>query len=315
MELTSPFPNSPALALLSKQGLAITTLARALLGAAPGERILSVQAFASQIDASVGTVQAALDYLQDTGAAKLEARGRLGTFASQLNYPMLWGLALHRAVIGALPLPYSLRFEGLATGSRQQFEAAQVELSLRFMRGALQRLEALVTGVCDWALVSRFAAETAEAHGFSIDTILLLGSDTYLAGHTLLARADAPAQGARLGIDYESIDHAFLVRAVARSMAAELIEIEYSQGLALIHAGTIDATVWSAEDLPATLGDLRVSTLEPALTPVLARLSEAAIVVNRGNRIATNLLGAAVNHDSLLQVQREVVNHLRLPDY
>src|SRR4051812_18657515 len=169
-------------ALLSKQGLVITELARSLLLCETGDRTARVQEYAERLDASVGTVQVALTYLQSVGAAQLEPRGRLGTYARMLNYPLLWKLALNRPLSGGMPLPYSRRFEGLATGIRLQFAQQPLDLDLRFMRGAAQRMQLLATGMLDWALVSRFAAETAAAHGFAIDTVLLLGPDTYMAG-------------------------------------------------------------------------------------------------------------------------------------
>src|SRR4051812_4159485 len=125
-----------ATALLSKHGLVVAELASELLSSAAGERIGRIQAYAERFDVSVGTVQMALSYLQSSGAADLDVRGRLGSFVRQLHYPLLWSLALNRPISGALPLPYSRHFEGLATGIRLQFEHQALDLDLRFMRGS-----------------------------------------------------------------------------------------------------------------------------------------------------------------------------------
>jgi hypothetical protein len=311
-------PRDRAVALLSKQGFVVTELARALLAAVPGQRSGRVQEYAEQFQVSVGTVQAALEYIQERGAARLEARGRLGTFVSELHYPLLWSLALQRPIIGAMPLPYSRRFEGLATGIRSLFVAQPIDLDLRFMRGATRRMQALASQACDWALVSRFAAETASAHGFAVDIIALLGPETYMANHILLLRgpnATSLQDGMRVGVDFQSTDHVYLVRAISRGKQVELVEIEYSQGLRLVSSGAIDATVWSQEDLPVGLDTVRVVPLDLPNETATARLGEGAIVVNQGNQVMTHILNAVLDRDILLRTQRDVVQQIRLPAY
>lgn len=312
------FSRDRAVALLSKQGLVVTELARALLTAVPGKRSGRIQEYAERFQVSVGTVQAALEYIQASGAAQLEARGRLGTYVSELNYPLLWSLALHRPIIGAMPLPYSRRFEGLATGIRSLFAPQPIDLDLRFLRGAAQRLQGLASYECDWALVSRFAAETASAHGFLVDTIMLLGPETYMANHVLLLRAPNATglqDGMRVGVDFQSTDHVYVVRAASRGRQVDLVDIEYSQGLRLIHSGAIDATVWSQEDIPIDLGTLTVIPLDLRADPAIARLREGALVVSQGNAVIVHVLHAILEREQLLRTQQEVVQQLRLPAY
>ena len=101
--------------LLSKYGIAVTELARMLILCVPGQRLARVQEYAERFDVSTGTAQAALSYLQSAGAATLEARGRLGSYVRELRYPVLWSLGVQRPIVGTMPMPYSRRFEGLAT--------------------------------------------------------------------------------------------------------------------------------------------------------------------------------------------------------
>lgn len=311
-------PRDRAVALLSKQGLVVTEIARTLLAAAPGEQSKRVQAYAEQFQVSVGTVQAALEYIQESGAACLEARGRLGSYVSALNYPLLWSLALHRPIIGAMPLPYSRRFEGQATGIRSLFALQPIDLDLRFLRGATRRLQALASRECDWALVSRFAAETASAHGFAVDIVMLLGPETYMANHVLLLHAPNETglrNGMRVGVDFQSTDHVYLVRAVSRGKQVELVDIEYSQGQRLVSSGAIDATVWSREDIPIELDSLTVIPLDPRTEPTIARLGEGAIVVDQDNPAIVHVLNTVLDRDKLLRIQQEVVQQVRLPAY
>lgn len=307
-----------SISLLSKHGLVVTELARELMNNRSGEALARVQEYAQRFSASTGTIQSALNYLQAAEAVQTESRGRLGSFVRAIDYPLLWTLALGRAMVGALPLPYSKRLEGLASGVRQQIMQHALDLEFRFVRGSTRRLQLLATRECDWALVSRFAAETAGAHGFMLDTVANLGAETYLAQHILLigARGSNGLQdGMRVGIDPQSTDHAYTVRSACRGYHVTLVDIEYSQGLKLLHAGEIDATVWSHEDLPLELENLTTVPLHASREPALGRLGEAALVVNQGDRAVTHILLATLDVDELRRVQQEVVERVRLPSY
>ncbi len=322
MQPASPIGQRPTHMLLSKQGVTIAALAQTLLERVPGERIEPIQDQAIRLNASVGTIQAALDSIQELGAATIEARGRLGSFVVQLNYPQLWKLGQQRAVIGALPLPYARRIEGLATGLREQI-GEQLDLNLRFLRGAARRMQALSSRECDWALVSRFAAQTAAAHGFQIELVALLGPETYMASQVLITRGSDPQtpgddglrDGMRVGVDSQSGDHLFLVRSVTRGRRVTFVEIEYSQGLHLLHSGAIDATIWSAEAIPPTLGSLHMVPIGEQREPAIAALGEAALIVASADRATANLLGAIHHREALVQLQHEVVSGQRRPGY
>jgi hypothetical protein len=309
--------------LLSKQGLAVTRIAQALLEISPGDRVEPVQEQSSRHGASVGTIQAALDYLHTSGAATIEARGRLGSFAISLDYPQLWSFAQRRALVGALPLPYARRIEGLATGLRQQCNQHALELSMRFMRGSTQRLQSLSAGEYDWAIMSRFAAETASSHGFDIDIVSLLGPYSYMAGHVIVTRANEPLgpgdtglrPGMRIGIDLRSTDHAYSVRSIVRGMSVTFVPIEYQQGLRLVREAAIDATIWSQGDPPTVFSDLNSAPFDTIHEVTLTPLSEAAIVTHSGNRAVANLLGAVIQSNSLHQIQEAIVSGQRLPEY
>lgn len=303
--------------LLSKHGQVVAQLATELLSRVPGDQTLRVQEYATLFDASAGTVQSALNYLQAAGAARLEGRGRRGTVIRELQYPLLWSLALNRPMLGMMPLPYTKRFEGLATGIRSQFSDYPIDLELRFMRGATNRLQTLSSRECDWVVLSQFAAETANAHGFEVEIVMTLAPQTYMAQHVLLLPASFThlQDGMKVGIDLKSPDHSAVVRSISRGKQVKFIEIDYSQGLELTRAGTIDATVWSREDIPTEFENLAFVSLDEQAEPILKQTSEAAIVVSRGNLPALHVLRATLNQPKLCQIQQDIVQKLRLPSY
>jgi len=304
--------------LLTKHGQIVMALARTLLEAAPGDRLLPVQEYADLFQAGAGTVQSALDFLQDVAAARLEPRGRLGTYVVAVDYPRLWQISHHRPMTGAMPLPYLRHIEGLATALQAQFADARTSLTLRFMRGSTERLQALASGVIDWALVSRFAADTASAHGFAVDQCVAFGEQSYLDGHVLLLRSElntTQLDGVRLGVDFLSADHTYISRSISRGKRIELVNIQYDQALDLIVTGPIDAVVWTNMETPAALSDITAIPLRAAADPMLAPLSEAVIVVSQGNRAVANLLQAVVDAPAARAIQRAVIERLRVPSY
>ncbi len=304
--------------LLTKQGQIIVSLAGQLASAKPGERLLPVQEYAELFQAAAGTLQNALDYLQEIGAAKLDARGRLGTYVVGLDYAQLWQIGFRRPLIGAVPLPYTRHIEGLATALHAQCAAAHLPAALRFMRGSTERLQALAASTVDWALVSKFAARTAHAHGFAVTAVLALGPHSYLDSHVLLMRSHLNGRlpdGARLGVDFLSTDHTYVSRAISRGKKVELVKIQYDQSLELLAAGAIDAVVWTNHDVPVSLADITIVPLEAAEDPELAELSEAVLVTEQGRTAVGHLLPTLLNIPDLLAIQRAVIDRVRIPSY
>lgn len=304
--------------LLTKHGQIVMSLAHALLVASPGDRLLSVQEYADLYQAGAGTVQSAFDFLQEVSAAKLDPRGRLGTYVAEVDYLRLWEISHHRPMIGAMPLPYLRHIEGLATALQTQFAGAEFGLTLRFMRGSTERLQALANGVIDWALVSRFAADTASAHGFAVEISVPFGEQSYLAGHVLLLRSHlnaAQLDGVRLGVDFLSADHTYISRSLSRGKRIELVSIQYDQALDLLATGEIDAVVWTTLETPASLSEIVAIPLGTDDHPMLRHLSEGVLVINQGNHASANVLHAILDVPDLLEIQRAVVDRTRIPRY
>ena len=216
------------------------------------------------------------------------------------------------------PLPYTKRFEGLATGVRELTAGQPLTVQLQFQRGALNRLAALASHGCDWAVVSRFVAETAPFHGFSVDIVGLLGPQSYMTDHVLLfgdPAARAVRDGMRIGIDTQSTDHSYVVRTVSRGRAVTFVEIKYDQGLRLIASDVIDATVWSREDVPPEIDHVAVVPIDAQIAAEVTRLSEAAIVVNADDKPTAHVLTELLNWPRLLAILHEVVALARVPTY
>ncbi|MAU11614.1 MAG: hypothetical protein CL607_17450 [Anaerolineaceae bacterium] len=304
--------------LLSKQGKTIRYLASILLNAEPGHRLVAMQQIADEQDVSVGTVQAAMQYLQNEHIVQVANRGRLGAFAQALDYPHLWALARQRPMSAILPMPYSLRVEGLATALRQAFDAHALDIQLRYMRGSTARIERLTSGQCDWVITSRYAAEAAAVSGFEVEPILALGPGSYTIEHVLLIKgADQLQPGMRVGIDTQSADHAYVVRLLSRGTPVSFVEIDYSTTIEQLLSGQIDATVWTEPDVPTLPEPFRALPVGATFAEddKLGQLGEAVIIGLPAYEGVAHVVQAVLAVDSVREVQQAVVERQVRPTY
>lgn len=302
--------------LLSKRGAVAIAVAGDLLKRSLNDRINTVREYASELDASVGTIEAAFTFIESMDAVELKSRGRSGSFIKGIRYPVLWSIAHGRAIVGGLPLPWSRRIQGLATGIRLQCSNEACDLDLRYLRGSMNRISSLTSKSLDWALVSRFAAETAHAHGFTIDPVVTFGKDSYISNSIILFSDPTKhviEDGMKVGIDRESTDHTYKVHSVCQGKQVRYVDIKYSQGLDLISNGEIDATIWSNEDLPDDMVQVNAVSVPTELEPALEDLSEAAIVTLKGNTGVSNVIRQLLDSDFIVNTQEEVVTLKRSP--
>ena len=311
--------NDLFLPLVSKQGMAVVELANLLLTHQRGDRIQSVQQYASQFGIGVGTVQAALGYLQEIEAVSLDSRGHLGTFIREINYPLIWSLTGQHHIVGGMPLPYSRRYEGLATGLHQAFERAGVALNLLYTRGALNRLRAMARGKLDFVILSRFAFESAPEYGLALEEVLGLGCESYVGQHIILLRDHDRHEiedGNRVGIDPSSINQVLLVKEACRDKDVELVQVNYMNLMAAMQRGQIDATVWNRDDFYATSYPFKAVPLSTGKgLDHIQKNTEAVVAVEKGNRLALRTLRSIIDPDLVCDIQRQVMDNELIPIY
>jgi hypothetical protein len=85
--------------------------------------------------------------------------------------------------------------------------------------------------------------------------------------------------------------------------------------LKLLESGVIDVTVGPREHLPANHEHFSIIPLSSQAGMDLTPFTEAALVVDRGNRAAVHILKSVLEAEQLLHSQREIVNLARLPAY
>jgi hypothetical protein len=303
--------------LLTRQGDAAIRIARELISLRRGERIPRVQDFARKLQIGNGTVQAALHFLENAGAVKLASAGHKGTYLVEVDYQRLWSVGGRSTIYGSMPLPYSRRYEGLATGLYSAVSKDGPPLALSYMRGARNRLAALRERHVDLVVLSAFANEQV-AREWPLEVVVRLGPGTY-AEHALIIRDGVPGRlenGMRVGIDPSSIDQQLLIEAEAEGCAIVTVEVGYMHAAEMLLRGEIDATIWNIDEVSVRFPELKVVPLRTARAQAIARLAGEAVLVTRPESPEVGqITNALLDWDVVLQVQAEVVAGRRYPAY
>ncbi len=151
-----------------------------------------------------------------------------------------------------MPLPYSKRYEGLATGLYKAFEDAHIPFSLAFMRGASKRIETLDFGKYDFAVVSKLAVNYEQNNFSSIEIIQEFGEESYVGKHVVIFADKHQTKilpNMRVGIDPDSIDQVILTNYECDGIEVEFVEISYAQIFHNIKNNIIDAAIWNGDEL------------------------------------------------------------------
>ncbi|MFD8381756.1 GntR family transcriptional regulator YhfZ [Streptomyces sp. NPDC059679] len=305
--------------LLTRNGLAVRQLAVLLLNHDEDTRLPRLRDFAEHMGVGNGTVQAALQLLEESGAIETVARGHLGTFLVHADRAILWRISGLGTLLAAMPLPYSHRYEGLATGLRAAFERAGTPFAITFMRGAHARVSSLLEGKVDLVVLSRFAADRLMEH-HPLELVADLGPATYVGAHGVLARrgTDLSSRGLRVAIDPSSEDLQILTkRAFAGREDVKWVEASYMQLRDLFERGEVDASVWNLDEAQDRLGpDVDILPLGAEITRELAMRNSSAAIIGRAEGAQTlSAAREALDLSLVTTIQSEVLHGTRIPVY
>lgn len=294
-------------AFIKKEGLARVSLARYLFGLKPGDRLKTIDVLSSELALSVGVVQNALKSLEAEQCVTLDRRGRNGTVLSQMDFPRLLEQAGIGNILCAMPLPYTRLYEGLASAIKTQF--AGYPLYFAHMRGAEVRIDCLIDGVYDMAVVSHLAAESYLQQG-EVTAVLNFGPGSYVAGHRLLYRASRQGAIRRVGLDPRSPDQRLLTERVFAGQTIERVALPYNLTLAALQRGEIDAAVWNHTD-EATADIIQ----QPIDHADAVKASEAVLLIHNNAKVIQHLVQSLLDIPQLLRHQQDVALGIREPNY
>ncbi|MDR1210951.1 MAG: hypothetical protein LBK40_01835 [Spirochaetaceae bacterium] len=299
----------------NKNGLAVMRLAGELGHYRVGDRLPRVQDLAERMKLSVGTTQYGINFLREKNIVSLVARGHLGTFIHAVNYHALQdytGAAVRACV---MPLPYSLRYEGLATAFSGLGNAkGRGKFFLAFMNGSSRRIKALLEKRYDCALVSRMAAEEHIKRGSAIEIAAAYGPRSFLENHVLVFRTRSPLGIKTLGLDRESLDQVLLSKKFLKTRPGiKVVNLAYTHIITRLLAGDADAAVWNLDYIKEHHPSLRFAPLD--LSDCADTMTEAVLAVRKDDMIASDYLSRHFPAGKVLKTQEAVLRGRRIPEY
>ena len=213
-----------------------------------------------------------------------------------------------------MPLPYSKRYEGLATGIFNTLNDRHLSVNLAFMRGANHRLKALLDGRYDFAVTSRLTADYYLKNNEPIEIVAAFGDYSYVNEHVLVVRNDNDGvirNNMKVGIDRSSIDQSSLTLSYFNDFNVEYVDMSYSSLKNAIKNKEVDAAIWNKDDID---GD-EVKVLKLGRENLGISDTEAVIITSKKNAILPKLFSKNLDRKEVLRYQREVLEGLIMPNY
>ena len=301
--------------LFSKNGIATYTLAREFIKYHVGDKIPTVSELSETFDLARGTVQNAIKLLQQSDAIRIESKGHIGSYLVKKNMTILLEFAGISSIVGVMPLPYSKRYEGLASGLLVTMENHyNIPASMAFMRGSKNRISMLISNRYDFAIVSRSAAEEIIQEHDNILIVMSFGKNSYLSEHVIIFKDDQMKEiqdGMRIGIDYDSVDQRVLTQQVCAGKNVEYVSVDYSRILERVVNGDIDAAIWNKDEITEKFVKVNYSELNGYDTSS----NEAVMVVSKDESEMVELLKTIIDPETVVNIQKLVLEGKITPSY
>lgn len=306
--------DSEILRLYNKNAIAVIHLSKIFMRMDVGDKVPTFEELSKEIGVACGTVQNSIKVLLNEEAIKLQSRGHLGTFLIKKNTKKLVVFADIRFLVGAMSLPYSRVYEGLATGIIATMKNKyDIPVNMTYMREATERIKMLNKGVFDFVILSKGSAINAIVNGSPIKIVIDFGEKTYLSAHVLAFGNDKNNEvkdGMRVGVATNSKSQSGWTKMVCGNKNVTYIEMEYDEIIPALKNGNIDVTVWNKDEIANSL--IQFSTV-----PVDSGIEDnsAVLIVNKDRTELIKLFPEIVNIDIVKRVQKEVISGERQPQY
>lgn len=298
--------------LLQKSGLATLEVAQILAKLNPGDRIPTVTELSEQCNMARGNIQIALNNLKQNQLIQLEPHGQHGTFATRIDYLALARYCSNTDLTCVMPMPYTLRYEGLASGLYAELNQNGVTGAIAFMRGSGHRIKCVEERRFHLCVMSQFAFDYYQQKGKDIQLIASFGPKSYVEQHRIFVRPhfDGNWTGCRVGIDESSVDQERLTRAVFADKNVQYVPLIYSQLIPFLRKGEIDAGLWSADLLTEGLDSFPVPCLGEKEGDTVAVLA-----CRKSDNITAQLVRRLLRPEQVLATQHQVMERQVLPRY
>lgn len=297
-------------------GSTAVDLAKKILFLNEGDRLDPIRQLAKEFDTGIGTIQSALKMLIDEKAIEVEGLGKKGTFITKIEQKKLLTIADLNTVIGAMPVVYSLTFQGLETGLMKAFHEANVPLIVTQLRGAKNRLHFLRTGRCDFAIISRLSWEEEKDKG-DLKLAFTFGPGSNVGDHVLLLadkNATGIKDGIKVGVDPSSHDSFQLTLEECKGKSVEFVEISYGEAYSKLLSGEIDCTIWDVGTLQTLPDNFKILPLSREKhSKVTNTNTEAVLVVHSEADFLETLIKTKIDPTIIIDTQKKVISREAKP--
>ncbi|HEY7415971.1 MAG TPA: GntR family transcriptional regulator YhfZ [Ktedonobacteraceae bacterium] len=298
---------------LSQTGKVTMGVAGLLLHCAEGEKLPRMMDLARTLKSGHGTIQDAFSYLVKSGAITVEARGAQGSYLIAADYTRLWRYAGNEWIVGSMPLPYTLRYEGLATALYAQLEMSKLPFNMTYQRGSLSRGDMVRKGHYHFAVMSMLAAEHFVKQHPDVMIVAQLPGESYVSEHVLVSRV--PREHVHyIGVDFTSLDEKPLTEDESSLHSSwETVPITRAQVLDLLQEEQFDAVIWNQDGVQTAPENV---VLLPLLGDAQKRklASQTAIIALKDGPVC-NVLKGIFSPGTITTVQKEVLERHRQPRY
>lgn len=274
-----------------------------------GGRLPSIKAIAEELNLSVGIIQKALAKLESIDAVFLEKKGHCGSFLKNKDLTKLYVINQRTPLFCTLPLPYTLRYEGLAS-SIYHLTHQFTPCYFIHTRGASLRLELVGSGKSDMAIVSRFAFETMKCS--ELEIAYSYGVHSYLNRHIIVLRPQENLnQVQTIGFDSKSHDQQFLIEKVFSDPKLIFKDINYHTLISKLINKEIDATILNEDE--DRVNAFQKITIDP--TGYHMSLTEAVLVVRKDNKKIKKMIASLWKTSIINEFIKKIISGQESPSY
>jgi YhfZ C-terminal domain/Helix-turn-helix domain len=292
-------------------------LAGYLVSLKEGDPLLSTRELAERFEASLGSISAAVNQLEETEAVKVSRRGHLGSFLEWKSTGALWSIAEDGPLVIALTLPSFPKCEGLATGLYTLLNGAGVATYLIFLRGSYNRIKALRNGQCNAVVMSALAAEVLCDEGEEV--ILTLPPRSFVEEHMLFFRQNSEKLDRPLtvGVDPESYDVKYLTELEFADYEVNLQPMTFTQIDLHLEDSSVDAAITNGDFRERLINKgFACRPLSPKVKALVGeRYTSATLVIPAGSGPTKAVLQEILDPAQILEIQQKVVDGLMVPRY
>lgn len=301
------------MSMYNKNGQTIIKLAKFFLALHVNDRIPTISMFEKELYVARGTVQMALETLKLNQAITIVSKGHLGSYLIKKDIYKLLAYADISFVIGVMPLPYSKKYEGLATGLKMTLDNQfDLRINLAYMSGSISRISMIENGRYDFSIVSRYAADIAIKHGKAIKVIQSFGNNSFLSSHCIVfAKGIEPKlrNHLRFGIDMNSLDQVNLTYEMVSGYDIDFVKLNYNQIIEKITTKEIDAAIWNIDEI--VRHDFEYISIEADN----ATDTEAVVIVSVDRPEIGVLLSQVIDPEKIIDIQNKVLSKQISPVY